>query len=57
MKVKEMLEILSELPAEEDVAVIYPEDHYGEDMGVEIEEITYIKSSGKRRNGVFIRMM
>lgn len=56
MKVKDMLSILSEFPAEEDVTVIYPEDHYGEELGVIIDEIAYLKSSSKGKNGVFIRL-
>lgn len=56
MKVKDMLAILSEFPADEEILVIYPEDHYGEDSGVSIDEITYLKSSDSRINGVFIRL-
>lgn len=56
MKVKDMLAILSELPADEEILVIYPEDHYGEDSGVVIDEVAYLKSSNSRINGVFIRL-
>lgn len=56
MKVKDMLAILSEFPADEEISVIYPEDHYGEDNGVDIDEVTYLKSSDSRINGVFIRL-
>lgn len=56
MKVKDMIAILSEFPEDEDITVIYPEDHYGEDIGVIIDEITYLKSSSKGKNGVFIRL-
>ncbi len=58
MKVKEIVEILSQFPDNEIVAVIYPEDNYGEECGASIDEITYIKSSSKdnAKNGVFIRL-
>lgn len=58
MKVKEMVEILSQFPDNEIVTVIYPEDNYGEESGVIIDEVTYIKSSSKdnAKNGVFIRL-
>lgn len=56
MKVKDMLAILSEFPADEEISVIYPEDHYGEDNGVDIDEVTYLKSSNSRVSGVFMRL-
>lgn len=56
MKVRDMLAILNEFPADEEILVIYPEDHYGEDNGVVIDEVAYLKSSDSRINGVFIRL-
>lgn len=58
MKVKDMLAILSEFPADEEITILYPEDHYGEEGGIIIDEVTYLKSSSKSeaKNGVFIRL-
>ena len=47
MKVKEMLEILNSVPEEANVSIIYPEDCYGEESGVRIDEIMYLKSSSE----------
>ena len=58
MKVKEMLEILNSVPEEANVSIIYPEDYYGEESGVHVDEIMYLKSSSAdiKKNGVFIKI-
>ena len=40
------------------VSIIYPEDCYGEESGVRIDEIMYLKSSSadSKKNGVFIKI-
>ncbi len=56
MTVKEMVDILNTFPCDTEVAVIYPDDIYGEEGGVPIDEITYLTSTSRERakNGVFI---
>lgn len=56
MKVKDMIATLSEFPEDEDITVLYPGYHYGEDVGVNIDEVAYLESSSKDKNGVFIRL-
>lgn len=58
MTVKEMVDILNTFPCDTEVAVIYPDDIYGEEGGVPIGEITYLTSTSRERakNGVFIRL-
>lgn len=58
MTVKEMVDILNTFPCDTEVAVIYPDDIYGEEGGVLIDEITYLTSTSRERakNGVFIRL-
>ena len=58
MKVKEMLEILNSVPEEANVSIIYPEDYYGEESGVRVDEIMYLKSSSadSKKIGVFIKI-
>lgn len=58
MTVKEMVDILNTFPCDTEVAVIYPDDIYGEEGGVSIDEITYLTSTSRERakNGVFIRL-
>lgn len=58
MTVKEMVDILNTFPCDTEVAVIYPDDIYGEEGGVPIDEITYLTNTSRERakNGVFIRL-
>lgn len=56
MLVIELIKILSEFPQDEEVTVLYPEDSYGEDIGVTISEVAYITGTNRIRKGVYIKL-
>lgn len=56
MTVHEIVEVLSKFPTESDVEVLYPEDNYGVDAGVCIDEIAYITGTRKVKDGVYIKL-
>ena len=56
MIVSELIKILSGFPEDEEVTVLYPEDHYGEDVGVTISEVAYITGTNRIRKGVYIKL-
>lgn len=56
MTVQEIIKVLSKFPEDEEVAVLYPEDNYGDDIGVTIDEIAYITGTKSVRNGVYIKL-
>lgn len=56
MLVIELIKVLSEFPQDEEVTVLYPEDSYGEDIGVTISEVAYITGTNRIRKGVYIKL-
>ena len=56
MTVQEMIKILTKFPEDEEIAVLYPEDNYGDDIGVSIAEVAYITGTKSVRNGVYIKL-
>lgn len=56
MLVSELIKVLSEFPQDEEVTVLYPEDSYGEDIGVTISEVAYITGTNRIRKGVYIKL-
>lgn len=56
MTVAEFKKILEKFPEDEDVTVIYPEENYGDEVGVCIDEVAYITGTKNVRNGVYIKL-
>lgn len=56
MTVIELINFLKNCPKEEEVQVLYPEERYGEDMGVIIDEAAYIVGTKNVKQGVYIRL-
>lgn len=56
MTVNEFKKVLEKFPEEEEVTVLYPEDSYGDDTGVDIAEIAYITGTKSVRSGVYIKL-
>lgn len=56
MTVAEFKKILEKFPEDEDVSVLYPEDSYGDEVGVPIDEVAYITGTKSVRNGVYIKI-
>ena len=56
MTVNELKKVLEKFPEDEDVTVLYPEDSYGDDTGVTIDEVAYITGTKRVRNGVYIKL-
>lgn len=56
MTVHEVINILSKFPDDEEVSVLYPEDNYGDDIGVTIDEVAYITGTKNVRNGVYFKL-
>ena len=56
MTVQELKKVLEKFPDDEEVSVLYSEDHYGDDVGVTISEIAYITGTKSVRNGVYIKL-
>ena len=52
----EVINVLSKFPDDEEVSVLYPEDNYGDDAGVAIDEVAYITGTKNVRNGVYIKL-
>lgn len=56
MTVNELKKVLEKFPEDEEVTVLYPEDNYGDDTGVTIDEVAYITGTKSVRNGVYIKL-
>lgn len=56
MTVNELKKVLEKFPEDEDVSVLYPEDNYGDEVGVTIYEVAYITGTKSVRNGVYIKL-
>lgn len=56
MTVNEFKKVLEKFPEDEEVTVLYPEDSYGDDTGVDIAEIAYITGTKSVRSGVYIKL-
>lgn len=56
MTVNDLKKCLEKFPDGEEVTVLYPEDHYGDDDGVSIGEVAYITGTKSVRSGVYIRL-
>lgn len=56
MTVHEVINVLSKFPGDEEVSVLYPEDNYGDAVGVTIDEIAYITGTKTVKNGVYIKL-
>lgn len=56
MTVREMITVLNKFPEDEEIAVLYPEDSYGEEIGVTIDEVAYITGTKTVKNGVYIKL-
>ena len=56
MTVHEVINVLSKFPDDEEVSVLYPEDNYGDDVGVIICEVAYITGTKNVKNGVYIKL-
>lgn len=56
MTVAELKKVLEKFPEDEDVTVLYPEDNYGDEVGVTIDEVAYITGTKSIRNGVYIKL-
>lgn len=56
MTVSELIKFLSGCPEDEEVSILYPEDSYGDDMGVVIDEVAYITGTNRVKHGVYIKL-
>lgn len=56
MTVQEMIKVLTKFPEDEEVSVLYPEDNYGDDVGVTISEVAFITGTKNVKNGVYIKL-
>lgn len=56
MTVHEVINVLSKFSDDEEVSVLYPEDSYGDDVGVTIDEVAYITGTKNVKNGVYIKL-
>ena len=56
MTVNELKKVLEKFPEDEEVTVLYPEDNYGDEVGVTIDEIAYITGTKSVKNGVYIKL-
>lgn len=56
MLVQELIKTLSQFPEDEEVFVLYPEDNYGIDVGITIDEVAYITGTKSVKNGVYIKI-
>lgn len=56
MTVAELKKVLEKFPEDEDVSVLYPDDNYGDEVGVTIVEVAYITGTKSIRNGVYIKL-
>ena len=56
MKVYELIEVLLKCPGDEEISILYPEDNYGADDGVQIDEVAYLTGTKRVKNGVYIKL-
>lgn len=56
MKVRDLVEFLSECPQDAVVGILYPEDEYGKSEAVDIDEVAFFKRSDNKNCGVFIKI-
>lgn len=56
MKVRDVIQTLQKFPEDEDISILYPEDNYGNDIGVAIAEIAYITGTNSVKSGVYIKL-
>ena len=56
MTVNDLKKCLGKFPNDEEVTILYPEEHYGDDSGVIISEVAYITGTKTVRSGVYIRL-
>lgn len=56
MTVAELVKFLTNCPDDEEVSILYPEDNYGDDMGVVIDEVAYITGTSRVKHGVYIKL-
>lgn len=56
MTVLDVINVLSKFPDDEEISVLYPDDNYGDDVGVTIGEIAYITGTKNVKNGVYIKL-
>ena len=56
MTVSELKKLLEKFPEDEVVTVLYPEEKYGDDTGVTIDEVAYITGTKSVRSGVYIKL-
>ena len=56
MTVNELKKVLEKFPEDEVVTALYPEDNYGIDTGVIINEVAYITGTKSVRSGVYIKL-
>lgn len=55
MTVRDLMNFLDKCPDDERISVLFCDDNYG-DLGVTIDEATYITSTEKRMCGVFLKL-
>lgn len=56
MTVAELTKFLSNCPEDEEISILYPEDSYGDDTGVVIDEVAYITGTSRVKHGVYIKL-
>lgn len=56
MTVKEMKDILKDVPDEEEITVIYPEMGYGEHTGLVVDSVACIRGTQRVHSGVYIKL-
>lgn len=56
MTVAELIKFLRDCPDDEEVSILYPEDSYGDDLGVVIDEVAYITGTNRVKHGVYIKL-
>ena len=56
MTVNDLKKCIEKFPDDEEVTILYPEDHYGDDTGVTIDEVAYITGTKSVRSGVYIKV-
>lgn len=55
MTVNELKKVLEKFPGDEEITILYPDDNYGDDIGVPISEVAYITGTKSVRSGVYIK--
>lgn len=56
MRSDDLQQSIEKFPEDEVVTVLYPEDNYGNDTGVTIDEVAYITGTKSVRSGVYIKL-